>query len=107
VQDWSELKRSMDKMAEKSLRLDSGPSRHMVGHNISTYHRNSDAVRVEIFTEMDQMKNESLGYFDPRPWHQHMPMFPQKHGPETLRNNWGVGNERKPRKPRVPEGDGS
>ncbi len=94
VQDWSELKRSMDKMAERSFRLESGPSRHMVGHNISTYHRNSDRVRVEIFTEMDQMKNESLGYFDPRPWHQQLPMYPQKHGIETLRNNWGVGNER-------------
>jgi catechol 2,3-dioxygenase-like lactoylglutathione lyase family enzyme len=99
VQDWSELKRSMDKMAERSVRLESGPGRHMVGHNVSTYHRNSDGIRVEIFTEMDQMKNEVLGYFDPRPWHQKMPMFPQKHGPETLRNNWGVGNERKPRRP--------
>ena len=47
-----------------------GPGRHVIGHNVATYHRNDDLVRVEIFTEMDQMKDEALGYFDPRPWHQ-------------------------------------
>ncbi len=51
-------------------------------------------MRVEIFTEMDQMKDEALGYFDPRPWHQEFPLYPKMHGPETLRNYWGYGSER-------------
>jgi len=51
-------------------------------------------VRVEIFTEMDQIKDEELGYFDPRPWHQEFPLYPKMHGPETLRNYWGYGSER-------------
>jgi hypothetical protein len=44
-----------------------GPGRHIIGHNIAIYHRNADKVRVAFFTEMDQVKDEALGYFDPRP----------------------------------------
>jgi len=40
------------------------------------------------------MKDEDLGYFDPRPWHQEFPLYPKMHGPETLRNYWGFGSER-------------
>jgi hypothetical protein len=40
------------------------------------------------------MKDEALGYFDPRPWHQERPLYPKAHGPETLRNYWGYGSER-------------
>ena len=36
----------------------------------------ADKVRVEFFCEMDQMKDEKLGYFDPRPWHQDRPQRP-------------------------------
>jgi len=43
---------------------------------------------------MDQMKDETLGYFDPRPWHQELPLRPKQHGPETLRNYWGFGSGR-------------
>jgi Glyoxalase/Bleomycin resistance protein/Dioxygenase superfamily len=44
-----------------------GPGRHIIGHNIAIYHRNPDKFRVEFFCEMDLMKDEALGYFDPRP----------------------------------------
>jgi hypothetical protein len=54
---------------------------------------NPDRVRVEIFAEMDQMKDESLGYFDPRPWHGDQPQRPKVWGSETLRNYWGPGSE--------------
>ena len=40
------------------------------------------------------LKDEDLGYFDPRPWHQELPLRPKQHGPETLRNYWGFGSER-------------
>jgi catechol 2,3-dioxygenase-like lactoylglutathione lyase family enzyme len=94
VLDWAELHRVPDYLAGNKTHLVWGPGRHVIGHNLATYHRNVDKVRVEIFTEMDQMKDEALGYFDPRPWHQHFPLRPMSHGQETLRNYWGYGSER-------------
>ena len=44
-----------------------GPVRHGPGHNVATYHRNPDEHTVELYIELDQMKDEELGYFDPRP----------------------------------------
>ena len=94
VVDWSEIHKAVDYLAHNKIHLVWGPGRHVIGHNVATYHRNADLVRVEIFTEMDQMKDEALGYFDPRPWHQEFPLYPKMHGPETLRNYWGYGSER-------------
>jgi catechol 2,3-dioxygenase-like lactoylglutathione lyase family enzyme len=94
VVDWSEIHKAVDYLAHNKVHLVWGPGRHIIGHNVATYHRNSDLVRVEIFTEMDQIKDEALGYFDPRPWHQEFPLYPKMHGPETLRNYWGFGSER-------------
>jgi catechol 2,3-dioxygenase-like lactoylglutathione lyase family enzyme len=94
VVDWSEIHKAVDYLACNDIHLVWGPGRHVIGHNIATYHRNVDLVRVEIFTEMDQIKDEALGYFDPRPWHQEFPLYPKLHGPETLRNYWGFGSER-------------
>jgi catechol 2,3-dioxygenase-like lactoylglutathione lyase family enzyme len=93
VMDWPEIYKSVDYLAQNKIHLVWGPGRHIIGHNIATYHRNSDLVRVEIFTQMDQMKDEELGYFDPRPWHQDRPQRPKTWGPETLRNYWGFGSE--------------
>ena len=42
---------------------------------------------------MDQMKDEALGYFDPRPWHQDRPQRPKVWPRGTLRNYWGFGSE--------------
>jgi catechol 2,3-dioxygenase-like lactoylglutathione lyase family enzyme len=94
VLEWAEIRKATDFLALNKIHLVWGPGRHVIGHNVATYHRNSDLVRVEIFTEMDQMKDEALGYFDPRPWHQERPLYPKMHGPETLRNYWGYGSER-------------
>lgn len=94
VKDWPEIHRACDYLAKNKLLLVWGPGRHIIGHNIAAYHRNHDGVRVELYTEMDQMKNEALGYFDPRPWHQELPLRPKQHGPETLRNYWGFGSGR-------------
>ena len=77
VLDWSEINKAGDWLARNKIHLVWGPGRHVIGHNVATYHRNSDLVRVEIFTEMDQMKDEALGYFDPRPWHQEFPLYPE------------------------------
>lgn len=94
VKDWPEIHRAAEYLARKDIRLVWGPGRHIIGHNIAIYHRNSDGVRVEFFCEMDQMKDEALGYFDPRPWHQDRPQRPKTWGPETLRNYWGFGSDR-------------
>jgi catechol 2,3-dioxygenase-like lactoylglutathione lyase family enzyme len=93
VKDWAEIWRAAELLAKNNIRLVWGPGRHIIGHNIAIYHRNADKVRVEFFCEMDQMKDESLGYFDPRPWHQDRPQRPKVWGPDTLRNYWGFGSE--------------
>jgi catechol 2,3-dioxygenase-like lactoylglutathione lyase family enzyme len=92
VKDWPEIHRACDFLAKNDIRLVWGPARHIIGHNIAAYHRNSDNVRVELFCEMDQMKDEALGYFDPRPWHQDRPQRPKVWDKDTLRNYWGFGS---------------
>lgn len=92
VQDWAELHRANDHLAKNNIHLVWGPGRHIIGHNIAAYHRNADYIRVELFCEMDQMKDEALGYFDPRPWHQDRPQKPKVWPKGTLRNYWGFGS---------------
>lgn len=94
VKDWGEIHRAAETLAKNDIRLVWGPGRHIIGHNVACYHRNHDNVRVEFFCEMDQMKDEDLGYFEPRPWHQDRPQRPKTWGPDTLRNYWGFGSER-------------
>jgi catechol 2,3-dioxygenase-like lactoylglutathione lyase family enzyme len=93
VKDWAEIQRACDLLARHGIRLVWGPGRHIIGHNIAIYHRNADKLRVEFFAEMDQMKDEALGYFDPRPWHQDRPQRPKVWSADTLRNYWGFGSE--------------
>jgi catechol 2,3-dioxygenase-like lactoylglutathione lyase family enzyme len=92
VKDWPEIHRACDFLAKNNIRLVWGPGRHIIGHNVAAYHRTSDNIRVELFCEMDQMKDEGLGYFDPRPWHQDRPQRPKVWPKETLRNYWGFGS---------------
>jgi catechol 2,3-dioxygenase-like lactoylglutathione lyase family enzyme len=88
VKDWSELSRASDYLARCKFFLDWGPARHHIGHNVACYHSNPDNVRVELYTEMDQMKDEELGYFDPRPWHEDRPQRPKNWPADTKRNQW-------------------
>ena len=85
VKDWSELARGADQLRSWRLPLDWGPGRHHIGHN-----SNADGVRVELFCEMDQMLDEELGFFDPRPWHEDRPQRPKNWG-ATPRNAWIPG----------------
>jgi catechol-2,3-dioxygenase len=94
MKDWAEIQRACDFLGRNGIKLAWGPGRHIIGHNIAIYHKNPDDVRIELFTEMDQMKDEELGYFDPRPWHQDRPQKPKVWGPDTMRNYWGFGSER-------------
>ncbi|MDF2120007.1 VOC family protein [Roseiarcaceae bacterium H3SJ34-1] len=92
VKDWSELHRACEVLAKHKIHLVWGPLRHVVGHNVAAYHRNADGVRVEMFCEMDLMKDEELGYWEPRPWHEEMPLRPKRWPKDTLRSAWGFGS---------------
>ena len=43
---------------------------------------------VEFFFELDLMKDEDLGYFEPRPWHHDTPQRP-KVWPRNSTTVWG------------------
>jgi catechol 2,3-dioxygenase-like lactoylglutathione lyase family enzyme len=90
VRDWSDIKRACDMLAHNKIHLTWGPIRHIIGHNIAIYHKNPDGVVIEFFTDMDQMHDEELGFFEPRPWHQDQPQRPKVWGDDTLSNWWGV-----------------
>lgn len=92
VKDWAEIQRACEWLAKNNIHLVWGPGRHIIGHNVAIYHRNADKVRVEFFCEMDLMKDEALGYFDPRPWHQDRPQRPKVWGDDTPTNYWGPGH---------------
>ena len=44
----------------------------------------------EKLGELDQMKNEELGYFEPRPWHRDNPQRPKVWDPGPTSNIWGL-----------------
>jgi catechol 2,3-dioxygenase-like lactoylglutathione lyase family enzyme len=89
LRDWSDIKRASDMLAKSNIHLTWGPLRHIIGHNIAIYHQNPDGVVIEFFCEMDQIHDEELGFFEPRPWHQDRPQRPKVWGDGTLSNWWG------------------
>ena len=89
VRDWSDIKRACDLLARNGITLTWGPIRHIIGHNIAIHHKNPDGVTIEFFCDMDQMFDEDLGFFEPRPWHQDRPQRPKVWSDETPSNWWG------------------
>ena len=92
LRDWGEIHNACDFLTKKKIQLVWGPLRHVVGHNIAAYHRNPDEIRVELYAEMDLMKDEDLGYWEPRPWHEERPLRPKVWDKSTLRSQWGFGS---------------
>jgi catechol-2,3-dioxygenase len=88
LKDWAQVQSAMDFLGSKNINLAWGPGRHGPGHNIYTYHRNPDDQIIELFTELDKMLDESLGYFDPRPWHRDHPQRPKVW--DNRRDIWGM-----------------
>jgi hypothetical protein len=76
IRNLDHLQSLLDHIAGRDVRLEWGPGRHGPGHNIFTYHRDPDGNNIELFTQLDSMIDESLGYFEPRPWHTQFPQFP-------------------------------
>ena len=77
LKDWAHIQAACDFLGGKNIPIIWGPGRHGPGHNVYTYHRNPDDQIVEMFTELDKMLDESIGHFDPRPWHRDRPQKPK------------------------------
>ena len=88
LKDWAQIQSACDFLGGKNIPLIWGPGRHGPGHNIYTYHRNPDDQIIELFTELDKMLDEMLGYFDPRPWHRDRPQKPKVW--DRARDIWGT-----------------
>jgi catechol 2,3-dioxygenase-like lactoylglutathione lyase family enzyme len=80
LKDWAQVQSACDFLGSKKIPIIWGPGRHGPGHNIYTYHRNPDDQIIEMFTELDKMLDETLGYFEPRPWHRDHPQVPKVWG---------------------------
>jgi catechol-2,3-dioxygenase len=77
LKDWAHLQTACDLLSRSGYRLLWGPGRHGIGHNLFTYHRGPNGLVTELFAELDQMNDEQLGYFEPRPWHSDYPQRPK------------------------------
>jgi catechol 2,3-dioxygenase-like lactoylglutathione lyase family enzyme len=88
LKDWAQIQTACDFLGSKNIPLAWGPGRHGPGHNIYTYHRNPDDQIIEFFAELDKMLDESLGHFDPRPWHRDRPQVPKVW--DKVRDIWGT-----------------
>lgn len=76
LKDASHQYASSDVLAKNGIPVLWGPSRHTAGHNIATYHHDPEKNVVELFIDMDVFIPE-LGIFEPRPWHEEIPLKPQ------------------------------
>lgn len=93
MRDLNHLQTLLDHMAARKVRLEWGPGRHGAGHNIFTYHHDPDGNLVELFTQLDQIVDEKLGYFEPRPWHDSFPQYPKTWEVDAAAvNSWGPIN---------------
>ena len=93
TRDLTHLQLLLDHMASEDVRLEWGPGRHGPGHNIFTYHRDPDGNNIELFTQLDTIASEELGYFEPRPWHSDYPQRPKTWEADLASiNSWGPVN---------------
>jgi catechol 2,3-dioxygenase-like lactoylglutathione lyase family enzyme len=88
LRDFSHLQTACDLFGERKIPIIWGPVRLGPGHNVAAFHRDHDDWVIEFYCELDQMKDEQLGYFDPRPWHRDRPQRPKVWDPK-LSNIWG------------------
>ena len=92
LRDWSHLQNACDFLSLNGYKMLWGPGRHGIGHNLFAYHRSPNGLITELFAELDQMKDEALGYFDPRPWHRDYPQRPKVWPRDPASANlWGPG----------------
>ncbi len=90
LRDWAHVLTACDTLGQNGRTVIWGPGRHRVGHNIFVYTRDPDDHIVEFFCDLDQMKDEALGYFDPLPWHEDRPQRPKQWSFVTGAPSWGL-----------------
>ena len=64
LRDFSHLQHACDLFGQKDIKIVWGPVRLGPGHNVAAFTRNPDDHVIEVYAELDQMKDEELGYFD-------------------------------------------
>jgi catechol 2,3-dioxygenase-like lactoylglutathione lyase family enzyme len=89
MKDFAHMQHACELLGVRKIPINWGPVRHGPGHNVAIYHRNFDGQNVEFYIELDQMKDEELGYFDPRPWHHDTPQRPKVWDRKIAPNLWG------------------
>jgi len=90
LKDWAQIQEACDLFGQRGISIAWGPARLGPGHNLAAFHRNPDDQMVEVFAELDQVKDEELGYFDPRPWHRDRPQRPKVWSGQFARMMWGT-----------------
>lgn len=91
LRDWAHMQQACDLLSLKGYKLIWGPGRHGIGHNLFLYHAGPNGLTTELFAELDQIADEELEYFEPRPWHRDHPQKPKvwEKGPGSA-NLWGI-----------------
>jgi catechol 2,3-dioxygenase-like lactoylglutathione lyase family enzyme len=90
VRDFANLQSACDILGQRKIPIAWGPVRLGPGHNVATFHRDPDDWMTEFYAELDQMKDEELGYFDPRPWHRDRPQRPKVWESAQVAMIWGL-----------------
>jgi len=92
LRDLAHLGHSCDILVRHGKKILWGPGRHGIGHNLFTYHRDPDGNIIEFIADLDRMTDETLGYYDPRPYHDSFPQRPRVWDPQDVDsvNLWGA-----------------
>jgi catechol-2,3-dioxygenase len=89
VRDWAHIQVACDSLSKNGYPIIWGPGRHGCGHNIFAYHRDPEGNIVELFAELDQMREE-LGHYEPKLWHRDRPQVPKVWPADPRASNlWG------------------
>ena len=90
LKDWAHVLSACEILGREKQPIIWGPGRHRVGHNIFVFFRDPDDNIIELYTELDLMKDEALGYFEPRPWHKTNPQRPTVWSRPDSAPVWGM-----------------
>jgi catechol 2,3-dioxygenase-like lactoylglutathione lyase family enzyme len=89
LKDFIHLQNACELFGQRQIPIIWGPVRLGPGHNVAVFHRTPDDQVVELYAELDQMRDEELGYFEPRPWHRDTPQRPKVWDPKRS-TIWGT-----------------